>query len=376
MLLFRHNNPSYKKLSSTHPATVKYLGCSRLFHSCIWTLSILVLTMIMLGGATRLTHSGLSIVEWKPITGAIPPLSDTDWSIEFGKYQQSPEYQKVNKGMLVQEFKFIFWMEFMHRQLGRIIGLLSFILLSWSLLSKRFNTHTRKLLIFTFLTIVIQGFLGWYMVKSGLSNHPYVSPYRLTLHLIMACAIMFILTNILISIRNIRLHKMIFNIVGQGYYHPSKANRIWSLIQILCIMATIVYGAFVAGHKAGLIYNTFPKMGETWIPSEIFHLLPFWKNFFENHNLIQFIHRILALSSIMIALWGWINKKCSFTFFSIISIQLILGILTLIYQVPTFLGTLHQGWAIIVMSSAYLLYIVYHSPKPKNSLLKLNKPRD
>lgn len=374
MLLFHQNN-TYHKISSKLPASIQYLGCPRSFHSSVWALIVLVIAMIMLGGATRLTHSGLSIVEWKPITGAIPPLNNNDWTSEFQKYQQSPEYQKINKGMSIQEFKFIFWMEFMHRQLGRIIGLLSFFLLGWSLLSKRFNNQTRKLLAIAISAIAVQGFFGWYMVKSGLSNHPYVSPYRLTLHLMMACIIMLVLINVLISIRNIKLHRFIFNMVGQGYYNPSKSNKNWSVVQISFIMLTIVYGAFVAGHKAGLIYNTFPKMGNTWIPSEIFHLSPVWKNFFENHALIQLIHRFLALSTILIAFWGWIKKKCSLLFLSIISLQLVLGIITLLYQVPVFLGTLHQGWGIVVMSSAYLLYVVYHPTISEESLLKLQKPR-
>ncbi len=374
MLLFRHNNLSINTFSK-YPVTVKYLGCPRKFHSAIWILITLVLAIVMLGGATRLTHSGLSIVEWKPISGAIPPLNDFEWTAEFSKYQQSLEYQKINKGMSIQEFKFIFGMEFTHRQLGRIIGILAFAIFVWSLFSKKINFQTRKLLALIVCMVGVQGFMGWYMVKSGLSNEPYVSPYRLSLHLIMACAIVLILLNVLISIRNIRLHKIIFNLVGQGYYHPSKANKIWSIVQISCILLTILYGAFVAGHKAGMIYNTFPKMGDSWIPSEIFHSSPLWKNFFENHAMIQLIHRMFAFATLFTAIWGWVHKRCSLLFVSIIATQLFLGIITLLYQVPTFLGTLHQGWAIIVLSASYLLFIVYSSSLNQESCIKLNKPR-
>ncbi|MBA4249931.1 MAG: heme A synthase [Candidatus Puniceispirillum sp.] len=374
MILFRQNSLSVNTFKQ-YPSTMKYVGCSRKFHSSIWILVALVFIIVMLGGATRLTHSGLSIVEWKPITGAIPPLNDSDWIVEFTKYQQSPEYQKINKGMSLQDFKFIFWMEFAHRQLGRMIGILAFAIFIWSLISKKINSQTRKLLALIVCMVGLQGFIGWYMVKSGLSSHPHVSPYRLSLHLIMACAIILILFNVLISIRNIRLHKIIFNLVGQGYYHPSKANKIWSILQILCILLTILYGAFVAGHKAGIIYNTFPKMGNSWIPSEIFHLSPLWKNFFENHTMIQFIHRVLAFATIIIAFWGWIHKRCSLLFVSVIATQLLLGIVTLLYQVPTFLGTLHQGWAIIVLSSSYLLFLVYKSTLIQETSLKLKKPR-
>ena len=302
---------------------------------------ILIWMMVMLGGATRLTHSGLSIVEWKPIVGIIPPLSEQDWLIEFQKYQQSPEYIKINNGMLLSDFKFIFWMEFLHRLLGRLIGLVFFIplIFFW----KNLDASKKKKSLFILLVGSLQGAMGWYMVKSGLVNEPHVSPFRLTAHLALALAIMgflMIMVKDILQLPNIKTSK------------KTLLNT-----TVFFITLTILYGGLVAGFKAGLIYNTYPLMEGQIIPDEFFHYQPLWINFFTNHASIQWIHRTLALLTFLHVYMFFVKSPSFYSRILMILTfcQFLLGILTLLYQVPVALGTIHQGMGALVFSWSILM---------------------
>lgn len=319
----------------------------------LWGLFVLILAMIMLGGATRLTHSGLSIVEWKPISGIIPPLSFNDWMIEFENYKKTPEYLFLNKGMSLDGFKSIFWMEYSHRLLGRFIGLyvLFPMIIFWA--REKLTSHLKITCLFLLLLIGFQGFLGWYMVKSGLVQDPAVSPFRLSIHLLMAFALQGLTLNAIYRLNAIP--------------HDLLASRSsgWSLANLILVIITIFYGALVAGHKAGLIYNTFPLMEGQWFPSEWNHLKPLWRNFFENHATVQFMHRQLAILAFLSGCVGIWKQKITPWYGIAVLGQALLGIITLLHSVPILLGTLHQGWAVIVFSMAFWCY---RAPRANKSL--------
>ena len=326
----------------------------------MWLLStcFLIWLMIMLGGATRLTHAGLSIVEWKPITGIIPPLNHAQWLEEFHKYQQFPEYKLINQGMSLPSFQFIYFMEYAHRLLGRLMGLwfLLPMILFWIRGQLSFKLKVSSLIALSLG--MAQGLMGWYMVKSGLSKDPAVSHYRLTVHLALAIA----------------LYGLLFWTAINLWINSTKASkesvpRILRHLSLACcvfISLTILYGGLVAGLKAGLIYNTFPLMEGQLIPSEWSFYKPLWMNFFENAALVQWSHRWLATGSVLLVIYtSWriwtaslpeSTRKIAMLFSLSALVQLTLGILTLLFQVPVLLGTLHQGTAIIVLSFGLYLY--------------------
>jgi cytochrome c oxidase assembly protein subunit 15 len=301
--------------------------------------------MVCLGGLTRLTHSGLSIVEWKPLVGIIPPLNHQDWLVEFSKYQASPEFKLVSTDMILSEFKFIYWMEFCHRLLGRLIGL--FFIIPCALLWRQLPVFFKKLSFGVVFLGAIQGVMGWYMVKSGLKDLPMVSPYRLTTHLFLA----FILLGCLsVGILKAQAIKRV--------PHPKeKLIRITSIL----ITLTIMYGGFVAGLKAGLIYNTFPLMGGQLIPGELLSEKPFWINFLTNHATVQWMHRILALLSCFHVLLFYLKDKGFYAtiWLSLVILQLILGIATLIHQVPIILGVMHQCIGALLFSWSVVMIYKY-----------------
>lgn len=309
------------------------------------TTFILVFAMVCLGGATRLTHAGLSIVEWKPITGIIPPFHHQDWLAEFLKYQTSPEFKLVNADMLLTDFKFIYWMEFCHRLLGRLIGL--FFIVPLIFLWRQLLPWMKKLSLTILALGALQGAMGWYMVKSGLKDIPAVSHFRLTAHLFLAFILLGCLSIGILKVKGIK-----------SAVHP-KAN----LIRITSIMITltILYGGFVAGLKAGLIYNTFPLMGGQLIPSEFLRESPLWINFFTNHATVQWIHRTLALLSCFHVFLFYIKDKGFYAtvWLSIVTLQVILGIATLIHQVPIWLGVVHQGVGALLFSWSVVMIYKY-----------------
>ena len=305
---------------------------------------ILVFCMIIVGGATRLTHSGLSIVEWEPIVGTIPPLNDTDWNQVFDEYKGSPEYQLINFGMSLDEFKVIFWWEYFHRLLGRLIGFVFFVPFLFFLLTRRLNAGLTGRLLGIFALGGLQGGMGWYMVASGLVDEPNVSQYRLTAHLGIAFLIFGAITWTAMAV--LYPSKTNLSVPVRSMYKTSVAVSATLFLMVLS-------GGFVAGLQAGLIYNTFPLMGNSFIPPNLFALTPFWTNFFDNMTTVQFDHRIIAyILAIMIPIFWFklrrrdvsnLTKTLSNLLLGLLALQIVLGITTLIYHVPTVLGVAHQA---------------------------------
>lgn len=315
----------------------------------------LVFAMIILGGVTRLTGSGLSMVDWRPVTGILPPLTDDAWQTTFELYKQSPEFEKVNSQMDVSEFKGIFWLEYLHRLLGRTIGLVFLIpmlVFTWRGYIRKSEGPKYALM---FILGGMQGVLGWYMVKSGLVDNPHVSQYRLTAHLIAACLIYAYMFWVALSLL---------------YPASGRKSHPWykkSVLLTALITTTIISGGFVAGLKAGKVYNTFPMMGNYWIPPGLFALDPWWVNFFDNIATVQFDHRILAISTflLILAFWAGIRKtpvpgrlgKAINALLHTAVLQVILGISTLLLVVPIVLAAAHQAVAIVLFTVA--LYICH-----------------
>lgn len=315
----------------------------------------LVFAMVVLGGVTRLTGSGLSIVDWRPLMGWLPPLSDIEWHRVFELYQQSPEFRKVNSHMDVDAFKGIFWLEFLHRLLGRTIGIV--FLLPFLVFFARGYIIARQWPKYLLMFILggLQGVLGWYMVKSGLVDNPHVSQYRLTAHLVAAFVIYAYMFWVAMS--------LLYPAASETR-HPwfKKALGITTLTSI-----TIISGGFVAGLKAGKSYNTFPMMGDDWIPPGIAALKPFWRNFFDNATTVQFDHRVLAISTLIVIAVFWFkartvdlpnrSRSAINALLHTGLLQVVLGITTLLLAVPTILGATHQAVAMLLFTvSLFVLH--------------------
>ncbi|MDH5479951.1 MAG: COX15/CtaA family protein [Nitrosomonas sp.] len=323
----------------------------------IWLLicCALVFAMVVVGGVTRLTDSGLSIVEWQPIVGTMPPVTDSDWDELLEKYRESPQYQKVNKGMSVDEFKSIFWWEYFHRLLGRLIGLVFFVPFVYFLVKKQIDKPLGIKLSGMFILGGLQGFMGWYMVMSGLVNDPHVSQYRLTAHLGLAFIIFAGLFWIALDlISPDRDHHTITE--------PLKRLRRFSIGLTSLIFIMVLSGGFVAGIRAGLAYNTFPLMNGHFIPPEIFMLEPWYRNFFDNMATVQFDHRLIAwiLAFLVPLFWFKAMKSelsnttrlaCHLLLIMLV-IQISLGIATLLNFVPIPLAASHQGGAVLLFAAA------------------------
>lgn len=327
----------------------------------LFIVAALVLAMIVVGGATRLTDSGLSITEWLPILGAIPPLNDADWQAAFDKYRQIPEYQLVNKGMSLSEFQYIYWWEWSHRFLGRFIGLVFAIPLAafWLVGSIPRGYHLKLLGILALGGL--QGFFGWYMVQSGLSERVDVSHYRLALHLTTAFVILAAILWVTFDLAmhderdRIRLHTL----------STKQTTTAWLILGLLFVQ--IVFGAFVAGLKAGLVHNTWPLMSGELIPSDISELAPWYMNLVENPATVQFVHRLIAYALVGLAIWHALSLAMtaddervvtsSRALAAALLIQAGLGIWTLLQaasgaEIPILLGLIHQGGAAIVLGVA------------------------
>lgn len=293
-----------------------------------------VYLMIMVGGYTRLTHSGLSITYWKPISGITPPLNEKEWMEEFSSYKQSPEYTQINRGMPLAEFKKIFWVEYAHRVLGRLTALIFFI--PFFFFFKSFSHQEKIYFSIIGILLLTQGLMGWLMVKSGLISMPSVSQYRLALHLSLAC--------------------LILTLICWKLLPGKKVNYLYGNISIALLCIQIFSGALVAGLKAGLIYNSFPLMDGEIIPDGLFNLKPLYLNFFENVTNVQFFHRLLAYVNVINLLaysykiFNLFGMKKNAILLVIISVlQLSLGIITVMYQVPLIPALLHQGTAVILL---------------------------
>lgn len=321
----------------------------------VWLLicCALVFAMVVLGGVTRLTGSGLSMVDWRPIMGVLPPLSTQQWEQTFELYQQSPEYQKVNFNMDVDDFKGIFWLEYLHRLLGRTIGLVFLLPFLFFLWRGQIATREWPKYLLMFVLGGLQGLMGWYMVKSGLVNDPHVSQYRLTAHLMAAFLIYAYMFWVAMSL-------LFGSQAGERHGLYPKTLALTGLITL-----TIISGGFVAGLKAGLVYNTFPLMGERWIPHGMFVFEPAWRNLLENLVTVQFSHRVLAITTLLLVIAYWsLNhrrelparaKPAVHGLLLVAGVQVLLGILTLVLKVPTALAVTHQGVAMVLFTLALYL---------------------
>lgn len=313
-----------------------------------------ILSMILLGGVTRLTNSGLSMVEWKPLMGVIPPLTQEDWQETFAKYQQYPEYQKVNHGMTVDEFKSIFMYEYLHRVLGRSIGVLFLIPFLYFYVTKKIPSGLTPKLIVMFILGGCQGLLGWYMVKSGLVDNPRVSQYRLTAHFGAAVIIYGYILWVAFGLREA--------VNGRLYPQLLKVSS-WVLSGLIFLM--MLSGALVAGTRAGFAYPTFPLMGDSFIPEGLYTMTPGWLSAFEDITTIQFNHRMFAyLLVILISLFAAMSlrqnlsnplRKGIYALFGLMVVQVSLGISTLLLHVPVAIAAAHQGVAVLLLTAS--LYI-------------------
>jgi heme a synthase len=324
-----------------------------------WLLSgcFLIFCMVVIGGITRLTGSGLSITEWKPIMGAVPPMNEADWHVAFEKYQQIPQFQKVNAHFSLSDFKQIFWWEWIHRQLGRLIGLVFIIPFIYFLAKKKLDRSTLKKVIFLFLLGALQGFFGWFMVKSGLTERTSVSHIRLAIHLITAF-ITFAFS----------LYYALELLQPAERANPDRKHNQLIILLFAILIIQVIYGAFVAGMHAGKIHTTFPLMSGSVIPPGMNYLQPGWTNLFNNQVTVQFIHRLFAF--VIVFITGLIyfrarkihvtplHQKGINMLVAAVLIQFTLGVFTLLTAVNITLASLHQVGAFFLFSTG--VYLLYH----------------
>ena len=318
----------------------------------LYAICLLILAMVVVGGATRLTESGLSITEWKPIHGVIPPLSVAEWEEELEKYRQIPEYQLINKGMSLQEFKVIFWWEWSHRLLGRLIGVAFFVPMVWFWARGRVEPWLKPWLVAGLALGGLQGAIGWWMVASGLVDRVDVSQYRLATHLTLACLIFAYLFG---------LARYLAFAPGR---RPSAARaHPLSLVAALLVAAVFIQiflGGLVAGLKAGHSFNTWPLMDGALVPSGLWMMSPVWLNHFESVLTVQFQHRVAAYVVVALAIavfWAIARRAdtrhlraAGLAASAVLLAQMTIGIATLIGQIPFGLALLHQGFAVIVVA--------------------------
>jgi cytochrome c oxidase assembly protein subunit 15 len=314
----------------------------------------LIFAMVVVGGVTRLTLSGLSITEWKPVIGVVPPLSAAEWADAFAKYQAIPEYRLLRYGMSLDAFKSIYFWEYAHRLLGRLIGIVFALPLAWFWLRGRLPRRLAWPLAVILLLGFAQGALGWYMVKSGLADRTEVSQYRLVAHLMLALALYAAILWTALSLAWCPFSRD----VGAGWRRAAEAV-------IALVALTIAAGGFVAGTRAGLVYNTFPLMDGRLIPAGYARLQPFYMNWFETIEAIQLDHRLLALTTLAAVLLLWVaGMRCLLPAPARIAlsallgaglVQVALGISTLLFVVPVPLAAAHQAGAVMLLSAAIFL---------------------
>ncbi|MGZ5032925.1 MAG: COX15/CtaA family protein [Usitatibacter sp.] len=324
---------------STHAVAAWLLACCAL-----------VFAMVVVGGVTRLTHSGLSMVEWQPIVGAIPPLNDAQWEETFAKYRETPEFRLRNHDMTVEGFKGIFWWEYFHRLLGRLIGVVFLLPFAYFIARGHVRGPLAWKLAGVFLLGGLQGALGWYMVKSGLVDDPRVSSVRLAAHLGLAFLIyawmLWLALGLLRPLRTLS--------------SDAARKRAGFMVRLTFVMA--LTGALVAGIRAGFAYNTWPLMDGHFIPPEILEIEPWWANLLYNMATVQFIHRVLAVIVAVVVADLWLsvrheppNRRAriwSHLLLAAAVLQISVGIATLLLRVPLALAALHQAGAMIVFTCA------------------------
>ncbi|MDF2096853.1 COX15/CtaA family protein [Aquibaculum arenosum] len=315
----------------------------------------MVFAMAVIGAITRLTESGLSIMEWAPITGTLPPMSQAEWQRVFDLYRTIPQYQLLNQGMTLEEFQTIFWWEWIHRLWGRLIGLVFFVPLVWFWLRGRLPAWIKPHAIMLLALGGLQGFMGWFMVTSGFADRTEVSQYRLVLHLGLAVfiyAYMLWLTFRLLAPAPTRSAP------------ETRSLRRWLVALLVLICITLVSGGFVAGLRAGFTYNTFPLMDGRVIPGGYGMLQPWIANLFENHAAVQFNHRLLATLTLIgaVVFWAYARRqtlpaaaaRAIAAIAGMAAVQFLLGVTTLLLVVPVSLGALHQAGALILLGLTLL----------------------
>jgi cytochrome c oxidase assembly protein subunit 15 len=312
----------------------------------------MIALMVLVGGATRLTESGLSIVEWKPVTGTLPPLTAEAWNAAFAAYQKIPQYREINAGMSLGEFKTIFWWEWSHRLLGRVIGMVYLLPFLWFLWRGVLSSDLKKRLWIIFGLGGLQGFVGWWMVASGLTQRVEVSQYRLATHLILALVIF---ASIVWTLRRLR--------APVPMPAPSRL-RATSIVLLALTFLQLYFGALVAGLRAGRVFNTWPDIDGALIPSadRLLFETPWWRNLFDNTLTVQFEHRMTAYLLLALALAHAVDAVRSsaaksfaggaLALLAAILLQAVLGILTLLFEVPILLALAHQAVAIAVLTLA------------------------
>ncbi len=319
----------------------------------LFVCSAMVFAILVVGGVTRLTHSGLSIVEWQPIVGVVPPLNQGQWDETFEKYKKTPEYQQVNHQMSVNEFKGIFYWEYWHRVLGRLIGVVFLLPFLYFWLRGKLAPPLIPKLLGMFVLGGLQGAMGWYMVKSGLVDDPRVSQFRLTAHLSLAFLLFISMTWVALGLLAERPRTAV-----SGSLKKLQNTGFWLAILAFYMVIT---GGFVAGIRAGKAYNTFPLMNGHLLPPESFMIDPWYQNFFNNMALVQFDHRLGAWLLAFLVPWFFLKIRsaevskgvrlaASFLLVAL-TVQITLGIATLLLAVPVALGAAHQGGAMVVFGA-------------------------
>ena len=320
----------------------------------LWCVALLVFAVVLVGGATRLTESGLSIVEWRPVTGTLPPFSESAWAAEFEKYKAIPQYQQINRGMSLAQFKTIYWWEWSHRFLGRLIGVAFLLPLLWFSWKGWIAREWRPRLWGIFALGALQGAVGWWMVASGLADRISVSPYRLAFHLTLACVIYAALVWMALRLTT---H-------APETPEPPRRLRHGALALLLLVLVQIYAGALVAGNDAGLVYNSWPLIDGALIPNadRLMFLTPVWRNLFENELTVQFMHRMMAYALWIVAVLhaidvsrtmregGAITRSGLLAF--AVTVQALVGIATLLAQTPLALALLHQAMAVATLTLA------------------------
>lgn len=345
----------------SHTVVTTIGSSARYIRLWLWLGAGLVFMTVIVGGITRLADSGLSMSDWNLIMGTLPPMNESEWIAEFEQYKQFPQYQQLNVGMTLGEFKEIFFWEYLHRLLGRVIGVVFLVPFLFFWIAGHLTPKWLKRILLLFGLGTLQAIMGWFMVKSGLVDLPYVSHYRLALHLLLAFVVISFCIWYALDLQQKEIKADPRNVTGL---------KRWLEIVGFVFVLQVTWGAFTAGLDAGLIYNTFPLMNGQWLPQKAWTFQPLLVNFVENPGTVQWIHRVLGTVLAGLVIWHWIRtrdkqlshslKLKSILLLVIILVQYGIGIVTLLFHVPIALGVLHQAGAMIFWA-AWLSY--YHDLK-------------
>jgi cytochrome c oxidase assembly protein subunit 15 len=337
-------------IASSRRASPRRIRDRAMVRGWLYLVLVFLAAIVLVGGATRLTESGLSITEWKPIHGVIPPLNEAEWQEEFDKYRQIPEYQQINRGMSLDAFKTIFWWEWAHRILARGVGFVFALPLIFFWATGRLERQVKPKLLGILALGGLQGAIGWWMVASGLVERTDVSQYRLAVHLTIACVI-FVAT--VVVARGLAPHSAV---------SADRRTQRFAGLLLLLALVQIYLGGLVAGLNAGLSYNTWPLMDGTLVPGGLLAIEPAWLNFFENPKLVQFVHRLGAYALLLLTLWhalaAWRwgedapHARRAILLFLLVSVQAAIGIATLVMVVPLSWAIAHQAFALVVLGFA------------------------